>query len=410
MSRHQSDVADIVLWGETMAKFVSRVPAVLAAGVLGIAVAVGLAAPAYAAGPAGDRLLGVACTTAKNCVAVGADFNATLPIAEAWSGSGWKATPVPASLKGAQGVLTGVACPAVKGGVHCFAVGIQATFPLISTWNGAKWTSAKGPGTAGSGLNGVACPSVKDCVAVGSSVTNPSAGFVVPFSVVFNGSKWVKVKIPAPAGAVVSMLQGVSCASATFCIGVGSMSTANSGGVLIEKWNGHAWSAVKAPNPKGLQGPGLDGVSCPSPTNCIAVGTGTGAKGTVAFGEALNGGGWSVTSALPWPKGTTNPFLNSVSCAAPGRCVAAGFIDINTNDGGNTGRAAAATWNGKAWKVTSVAAPGKGKASQFSAVNCLQSKATFCAAVGILSPFNSTNGVGLSAFFNGASWKLVTAK
>jgi hypothetical protein len=393
-----------------MAKFVSRVPAVLAAGVLGLAVAVGLAVPAYAAGPVGDRLLGVACTTAKNCVAVGADFNTPAPIAETWNGSAWKLTPVPASVKGSQGVLTSVACPAVKGGVHCVAVGTEGTFALISTWNGAKWTSSKGPGSAGSGLNGVACPSVKDCVAVGDRVTNPTAGFVVPLSDVFNGSKWVQVKIPAPAGAVFSTLHGVSCASATFCIGVGEMSTVNSGGVVIEKWNGHAWSVVKSPNPKGLQGPFLESVSCPSPTSCLAVGTGTGAKGTAGFAEVFNGGGWSVTGAVPWPSGSTDPFLNGVSCAAPGRCVAAGFIDVNPNLGGNTGRAAAAMWNGKAWKATTVAAPGKGKASQFNGVNCLPSKATFCAAVGILSPFNSTNGVGLSAFFNGTSWKLVTAK
>jgi hypothetical protein len=395
-----------------MSKLVSRVATVLAPAVLGIAAAVGLAGPAAAAGPVGDRLTGVACLTAKNCVAVGANINLPAPLAETWSGSGWKTAPVPVPVKGAPGVLGNtVACPAVKGGVHCVAVGTFGLLGMISTWNGKAWSSIQSPGKSGTSLNAVACPAVKDCVAVGALVTNQEAGVEIPFSVTFNGSKWASVKIPAPAGAKVSQLNGVSCASATFCVAVGATTnTKNVSGVFADSWNGHAWSLLKAPNPKGFIDPSLQGVSCPSRTSCLAVGAGATGKGTAGFAEAWNGSKWSVTSAVPWPAGTKNPWLNSVSCAAPGRCVAAGFVDFNPGLGGNTGRAAAATWNGKAWKATMVAAPGAGKASQFNGVYCLPQKATFCAAVGILSPSASTNGVGLSAFFNGTSWKLVTAK
>ncbi len=88
--------------------------------------------------------------------------------------------------------------------------------------------------------------------------------------------------------------------------------------------------------------------------------------------------------------------------------MAVGTVDSNPNDMSNTGRAAAVTWNGKAWAVTSVPAPGKGKASLFGGVTCLS--AASCVAVGQLGPAVSTNGTGLSGFWNGKSWRLVTAR
>jgi hypothetical protein len=405
----------IVLRGETMAKFVSRVPAALAAAVLGIAAVVGLAGPAAAAAPVADRLTGVACLSAKNCVAVGADQNKPAPLAEVWNGAAWHKTAVSLPVKGSIGTLDSVACPAVKFGVHCVAVGgflvaTESAFSLIATWNGKAWTSKQAPGPVGTRLAAVSCPTVNDCVAVGDFVSNPNAGISVPFSVVWNGHSWSRVKIPAPAGGGFSNLFGVSCGSATFCVAVGQDSPAKGNPrVLIERWNGHAWSIMKAPPLGTFNDPIPESVSCPSAKSCLLVGSGTTAKGLAVFAEAWNGAVWSVTSAVPWPKGTKNPWLNGVSCAAPGRCVADGYVNFNPIDGGTTGRAAAATWNGKAWKVTAVAAPAKGKASQFNGVYCIPEKATFCAAVGILSPFNSLNGVGLSGFFNGTTWKLVAA-
>ena len=47
-------------------------------------------------------------------------------------------------------------------------------------------------------------------------------------------------------------------------------------------------------------------------------------------------------------------------------------------------------------------------ASLFNAVTCLS--ATDCVAVGQLGPVRTIDGVGLSGFWNGRSWRLVTAK
>jgi hypothetical protein len=85
-----------------------------------------------------------------------------------------------------------------------------------------------------------------------------------------------------------------------------------------------------------------------------------------------------------------------------------GTIDSNLNEMSDTGKAAAVTWNGKAWAVTSVPAPGKGKGSLFNGVTCLT--ASSCVAVGQLGPAVSTNGTGLSSSWNGKNWRLVAAR
>jgi hypothetical protein len=84
-----------------------------------------------------------------------------------------------------------------------------------------------------------------------------------------------------------------------------------------------------------------------------------------------------------------------------------GYLDMNPGAAGNTGRAAAVTWNGRTWTVTKVPAPARGKSSLFNGVSCLS--AVNCVAAGQVGPENSTNGTGLSGFWNGRSWRLVTA-
>lgn len=99
---------------------------------------------------------------------------------------------------------------------------------------------------------------------------------------------------------------------------------------------------------------------------------------------------WALTGAVPRPKGTASPWLYGVSCRAAGRCVAMGLTDWNPASNGTlTGRAAAATWNGKAWTATPVAVPGTGDASGFATVACRPGTPVFCAAVGYRDPQNS---------------------
>jgi hypothetical protein len=249
---------------------------------------------------------------------------------------------------------------------------------------------------------------VTRCVAVGTFTKNTSSGLTgAPLAETLNGGKWTQSRPPVPAGTVVSGLNGVSCTSTTNCVAVGMVVTNTSSAVLIESWNGKTWTRMKAAAlPSATLGE-LFTVSCPSAKSCVAVGDQSSPKGLSSLTEIWSGKGWTVKS-VAWPKGTSNELLFGVSCAAVNRCVASGTIDMNLQSVSNTGRAAAVTWNGRAWAVTSVPAPGKGKASSFQGVTCLS--AANCVVVGQLGPSGSTNGTGLSGFWNGKSWRLVTAR
>jgi hypothetical protein len=390
----------------------------LAAG-LGIAAAPGAAsatasatasaapssARSVAASPRANELFGVSCVSPKDCLAVGEDRNAPTALAETWSTT-WKSVSVKLPPGATRAALGGVTCRSAK---DCLAVGFYLKginqYVLADTWNGRAWSPVTLPGAAGdsTGANGISCPTARNCVAVGGYTAGAGAHALADM---WNG-KWTEAKPPAPKGSVLSALASVSCTSATFCVAVGLYFTNTGGGVLIDSWNGKSWSLMQGLVPRGSLDSVLTGVSCVTAKNCFAVGYASGTKGLTSLAERWNGKKWALTS-VPWPRGTTNPALTDVSCPAANRCVAVGTIDPNLNGASNTGRAAATTWNGKAWTATPVAAPGRGKASLFNGVTCLSTKD--CVAVGQLGPANSTNGTGLSGFWNARSWRLVAAQ
>lgn len=370
------------------------------------------------ASPAPDsQLFGVSCASSKDCVAVGNNQNANDnrggPLVQTWNGKTWKTVSVKLPAKAMAGELFSVSCPSANA---CVAVGLwlnasDTGLPLAETWNGKTWapsTMATAPkGSTAQFINSVSCPAAKSCIAVGEYVTFTGT---TALAEKWNGKTWTTTKPPVPAHSVVGDLDGVSCTSATHCIAVGTSATNSGGFALADSWNGKTWAKMSVQPPAGSKNDAvLDGVSCPSATSCVAVGGGSATNGRPgalnAFTERWNGKTWTA-GQVSWPKGTSNSSLVGVSCRSAASCLTVGYLDINVNDGGNTGRAAAASWNGKAWTATKVPAPAKGKASLFSAVSCPTS--TACIAAGQLSPFKSTEGSGLAGRWNGKSWNLVT--
>jgi hypothetical protein len=364
-----------------------------------------------------NQLFGVSCASTSDCVAVGnnqsANGNEGGPLVQTWNGKSWKTVGVKLPAKAISGELVGVSCPSATA---CVAVGLwlnagDTGFPLAETWNGRTWTPSTlvaGPkGSTAEFINGVSCTSAKNCMAVGDYVTFSGTTALAEH---WNGKTWTVSKPPVPAHSVVGDLDGVSCPSATRCIAVGTSATNSGGFVLADAWNGKTWSRMSVTPPASSKNDAvMTGVSCSSATNCVGVGSGTAATGRPGglsgFTERWNGKTWTA-GKVSWPKGTSNSYLVGASCRSATSCMVVGYVDINVNDGGNTGRAAAARWNGKTWTATSVPAPGKGKASLFSAVSC--PSATVCVAAGQLSPFKSTEGSGLAGRWNGKSWNLVS--
>jgi hypothetical protein len=388
--------------------------------VLGTAAGAAVAVPAAAgqvrttaASASAGQLLSVSCATSRYCVAVGVSGKITanggaVPLIETWNGRAWKIVATKLLAAGIP-VLLGLSC---RLATDCVAVGFYDNrsdqgVPITETWNGKKWTLstlALPAGARGVELNGVSCPAAKSCVAVGEYV-NLTGSY--PLAERWNGSRWIVGKPPTLVDGE-GDLEEVSCTSPAFCVAAGTDYTLK-GGLLLDSWNGKTWARMAAqPSAPAEYDASLNGVSCTSPTSCVAVGGGANGAPRVpaGFAERWNGRTWRAT-AISWPKGTTNSDLVGVSCGSARSCVAVGHIDsaITTLGGGPSGRAAAASWNGKAWAATSLPAPGRGKASLFNYVSCLS--ADSCVAIGGAGPFNSI-GHGLAGFWNGKSWKLVT--
>jgi hypothetical protein len=243
------------------------------------------------AGLAADSLLGIWCPGPPRCWAVGIAERrlgaARLqPLAEHWNGRNWSVVPAPAS--GSFSDLLAVFC---RRDTNCWAVGVGATGGLAEHWNGRRWSFVATPATRG-GLQGVWCPST-DCFAAGTS-SGPNPGSA-PSTVAerWDGRRWsITPTAPLP-NVFLRILQGVSCATSVNCFTVGLVGVH----ALIEHWQGSKWVRVKSPSPAGEQSAELHGVFCLSPAACWAVGASakiafTGPYRTLA--EHWNGRRWSI--------------------------------------------------------------------------------------------------------------------
>jgi hypothetical protein len=96
------------------------------------------------------------------------------------------------------------------------------TRTLIEHWNGSAWSVVKSPDLPVSfgSLSDVACTGISSCIAVGAS-GDSDALHVRTLAERWNGSRWVIVNSPNPAGATYSFLSAVSCTGPSNCVAVG---------------------------------------------------------------------------------------------------------------------------------------------------------------------------------------------
>ncbi len=176
-------------------------------------------------------------------------------------------------------------------------------------------------------------------------------------------------------------LNGVYCPSATDCWAVGDQNEA-SGATLnqVLHWTGKKWFKVTVPEPAGTgkeDGNQLDAVRCPSATSCWAVGEyQKGNNGKLDQILHWTGKKWFVVSA-PTPGGTLTGDvneLNDVACTSAASCWAVG--DYGTDDSttfGETLKNQALFWNGKGWKLMPTPNPAgakKNHAQSISSIRC----------------------------------------
>ena len=316
--------------------------------------------------PAGsyDTPAGVACMTSDECIAVGKNRVGASQEAQAllWNGtSGWSFMTMPVV---AEGAFSGVSCSELNA---CSAVGSRGSSAttLAERWNGSEWTvqtTANPSGSTESRLNGVSCPTKSLCIAVGSyrTATNP----VNALAESWNGTSWSTQTLPLPAGSVWTWLEGVSCASTTFCEAAGTY-TISSGysRPLLEKWNGTSWSLQTAPEPSGSLETPLAAVSCISTTNCTTVGVYATEKARSTYAAHWNGATWSIQST-PNATGFSKNSLTGVSCFGSGQCVAVGYSE------GEESRPLALGLSGSTWTLETTPNPAGAHWGVLEAVSC----------------------------------------
>jgi hypothetical protein len=89
----------------------------------------------------------------------------------------------------------------------------------------------------------------------------------------WNGNSWTIVDSPSESSAPASILNGITCPSASNCRAVGLYINASSiAQTLIIQWDGSSWSVVPSPD-QTTQANSLSGVACASANDCWAVGS-----------------------------------------------------------------------------------------------------------------------------------------
>jgi hypothetical protein len=316
----------------------------------------------------------------------------------------WKVQTTPNPATAEVSTLASVACPSRR---DCIAVGSSAatlsspTLTLAERWDGRRWQMQAIPTPKGTSdtLFGISCPSTHACMTVGSAYYLKSRRQTI-LTETWNGQQW-QVRSAPVINAPDSSLSAVSCVSATSCMAVGASQPRSGSQPIVEQWDGTRWRAEQIPGP--TKGVTLSAVSCSGARACVAVGLNTASGNARPLAESWNGKNWQV-QAVPLPQGIRGGMFEGVSCTSSRACMATGSDFDHPN-----GPTLAERWNGKTWRVEPTPNPPNFSASfaevTFDGVSC--SSANACTTVGIYNPGNA------AAYFieswNGKRWRLEPA-
>lgn len=375
---------------------------VLAVAVLAMSLALAMPATAGAANSLDD----VWCASESSCIGVGGsdesgDYNAHSML---WNGTSWSDQEVPVPERADTSRLTGVSCTSIS---SCVAVGSHkddenVKVILVMRWDGSSWDEefAVPPEEAiASELNEVACTSSSACVAVGSYLDDEEVKKALAMH--WDGSKWSLTTHPQPSETL-NELVGVSCVAANDCVAVGSF--VNSSEVtktLASVWNGTSWSVVSTPEPSGAELSQLQDISCRPSEACTAVGnysTSGGEEKTLALRRNTSKE-WSIQST-PNPSGALSRSLTAVSCPSSSECAAVGVYEQGSKE-----MPMAIRWNGTSWSTQTIDMEALGAdATRLASISCPST--TACATTGSIAFGSSAAPRALALKYNGTTWLL----
>ena len=252
-----------------------------------------------------------------------------------WTGSDWESVALP-TVGGAES--TSFISDSCTSASFCIAVG-QANFsggeftPVTAKWNGTNWsllTTLSPPGSLDTDLVSVSCPAENSCTAVGGYDNDEGIFTGEAYAEHWNGSGWTIQTTPNPGSGVYSGLNSVSCPTVSSCVAVGywDQGLGTSPVPLAEEWNGSSWASTGAVLPGGATEGETAYVSCASSTSaCEAVGQSNVDGGAASLAEGWNGSVWTA-QPTPNPSGATDSNFYGISCSSPVACLAVGGTQI----------------------------------------------------------------------------------
>ena len=291
-----------------------------------------------------------ACPTTTECVAVGtydAADGIAEPLFETLSNGAWTASRGPLPPDALTTRSPGIGWAACGAPGSCIAAGSYTDTnrmdqAIVASDSNGSWSTVKAPlpsdasTTGGAVIATTTCPGTGTCLAVLIYFDTSGRRRVAVDSV--TGGAWSSVALPLPAdaGSIGMQISGISCPDATDCIAVGAyIDSSRQARELAEALSGGSWSVSAVPAPTGstAQGAKLRDVSCTSATSCVSVGWSwtTTSSTMYAIVATLTGGVWT-TAVAPTPSNSAQPpnsMLDSITCAQPGSCEAAGSYSTN---------------------------------------------------------------------------------
>jgi hypothetical protein len=270
--------------------------------------------------------------------------------------------------------LSSVACTArgaCTAGGNYQAAGRQIE-PMVATQFHGRWSRgtplALPAGAAAqpyAQVNGIACRSAGNCVAVGDYQYGRSRnlqGFIATES----HGRWARAftpRLPANASSPVSAeLEAVACTHDGSCAAVGSYqdSSGNAQTMVLSKPSAGPWrqatEIASPPNAAANPDAYMTGIACSAPGTCVAVGNySLSPTHFEAMGAVELQGTWHRATEIAAPRGaiaSTFTAITSISCVTAGPCLGAGQYAVSatqsramvvTESKGRFGRALAIT-------------------------------------------------------------------
>jgi photosystem II stability/assembly factor-like uncharacterized protein len=331
------------------------------------------ARPVAAATASSHTLLALACPTVTVCYAGGND---STMLGTKNAGKTWQPLSIPtidlvtfSSMPLVHQILTALSCPSAR---TCFApteadCDSGEILPLLHTANGGTiWQEAPLPESCG--VWTLACLGVTTCYTYNQAYVRQI------YRTTTAGKRWQRLALPSYPGYL--QLTGITCATVNHC------SVISPHKVLTTTEAGRHWTTRLM----NTTGPGMTGITCPTPRTCYAEGNYTSQRragpGVLVTTDHFRSWTTHVIPAIPGILGLTCPAAATCyGLAAPDTPLTGGTIDLGT-----TGEFVKTADGGKTWRLARIAP------YPFYALACPST--TVCYAVGFLGRIVGTTNAG----------------